>query len=68
MTEYMYRCEKCGEEIPALQVDNIEGFRHHTVGEKHPEPCGPVREITVIKNFPMNFPKGLAVDAATDAG
>ena len=62
MSEYIYRCDKCGSEIPEMLVENIEGFRHHVVGEKYPEPCGPIREILVIENFPMNFPKGLADD------
>ena len=62
MSKYIYRCEGCGEEIPELRVDVVEGFRHHTVGEKNPYPCGPVREILVIEKFPMNFPKGLADD------
>ena len=55
MSEYMYRCVGCGKTIPELQVyrfiDDPDGLCH-TVGEKHPEPCGPVREFVVIKYDP----------------
>ena len=61
MSEYIYICDECGNEIPELSTDVIEGFRHHTIGEKNPEPCGPIRKILVIKNFPMKdaFPEEL---------
>ena len=59
MSDYIYICDGCGSEIPELLIDDIEGFRHHTVGEKNPEPCGPIRKVLVIKSFPMRdaFPK-----------
>ena len=55
MSKYYYRCEGCGNKVPGLQVerfiDGPDGLCH-TVGEKQPEPCGPVRKFTVIENPP----------------
>ena len=62
MSNYIYHCDGCDNEIPELQVDKFADGLCHTVGEKIPYPCGPVRKILVIESFPMNFPKGLADD------
>ena len=54
MSKVWYKCTVCKNEIPELQLYRIEGFLHHVVGEKNPQPCGPVRKVetVIIKDPP----------------
>ena len=65
--EYRYECDGCRNIIPELQVDEVEGFRHHTIGEKNPEPCGPIRKVEInifIYDDPPKPWKGSGLDEA----
>ena len=55
MAKYKYICAGCDNEIPELRVDNTGGFLHHTVGERQPEPCGPIGKVLIIEEFPMRY-------------